>query len=146
MTRQSSDVLAVDDPDVTAARAFLRDHGHLPLRVADVLGGAGVAPRAGAALPRDCFSRGLARRSAACTWSGPRHLLATTELSMAEVAEQAGFASQPQLSRVFRQKTGLTPTAYRRQARSPAGSAWSPRFHVIRASATLTRACVQGSG
>jgi LacI family transcriptional regulator len=51
-----------------------------------------------------------------------RRLLATTELSMAEVATQAGFASQPQLSRVFRQRTGQTPTAFRRQARNPAAA------------------------
>ena len=49
---------------------------------------------------------------------------------MSEIADQAGFASQPQLSRVFRQNTGLTPTAYRRKARSPAGVGALPRSGI----------------
>ena len=40
---------------------------------------------------------------------------ASTVLTVAEVAEQSGFASVHYLSRLFRQETGLTPTAYRRQ-------------------------------
>ena len=42
-----------------------------------------------------------------------KHLLATTELPIATIAYQVGFASQSHLARHFRQRTGVTPKAYR---------------------------------
>ena len=44
-------------------------------------------------------------------------LLAGSEIPMSEVARRAGFSDSRQLSVVFGQETGLTPTAYRRQFR-----------------------------
>jgi AraC family transcriptional regulator len=42
-----------------------------------------------------------------------KHLLATTALPIATIAYQVGFASQSHLARHFRQRTGVTPKAYR---------------------------------
>ena len=42
-----------------------------------------------------------------------KHLLTTTELPIATIAYQVGFASQSHLARHFRQRTGVTPKAYR---------------------------------
>jgi len=50
-----------------------------------------------------------------------KEMLATTVLTVAEVAEHAGFASVHYLSRVFREATGQTPTAFRRQVQNPVG-------------------------
>jgi hypothetical protein len=50
-----------------------------------------------------------------------KDMLATTVLTVAEVAEHAGFASVHYLSRVFREATGQTPTAFRRQVQNPVG-------------------------
>jgi AraC family transcriptional regulator len=47
-----------------------------------------------------------------------RTLLATTTLSIAEIATLAGFSSHSHLGRVFRSATGLTPSSYRRHMRS----------------------------
>jgi AraC-like DNA-binding protein len=46
-----------------------------------------------------------------------RRLLAETDLPMTAVADGSGFPNAKELSTVFRQETGLTPTAYRRQYR-----------------------------
>jgi AraC family transcriptional regulator len=43
--------------------------------------------------------------------------LATTAAPLAEVALAAGFADQSHFSRVFKAHTGLTPAAFRREAR-----------------------------
>jgi AraC-like DNA-binding protein len=48
-------------------------------------------------------------------------------LTVAEVAEHAGFASVHYLSRVFLEATGRTPTAFRRQVRNPVGVAGTGR-------------------
>ena len=42
-------------------------------------------------------------------------LLTHTALPMSDVAEYAGYASQNQFSRAFREKTGMTPSQYRRE-------------------------------
>lgn len=44
-------------------------------------------------------------------------LLSSTELSIAELAYRFGYADQSALTRALRKATGMTPAAYRRQAR-----------------------------
>lgn len=117
VTRQSSDVLAVDDPEVTAAMRFIRDHGHLTFGVEDVLHAVPVSRRSLERRFRAIFHRGIGDEIRRVHLERAKALLATTPLSMAEVAEQAGFSSVHYLSRVFRQETGQTPTVYRRQFR-----------------------------
>jgi AraC-like DNA-binding protein len=46
-----------------------------------------------------------------------RSLLTTTELSMADIARDCGYARQHEFSRAFHREVGCTPTAFRRQAR-----------------------------
>jgi LacI family transcriptional regulator len=121
VTRQSSDVLAGGDPDVTAAVRFIRDHGHQPISVDDVLRAVPVSRRSLERRFRALLERGLGEEIRRVNLERAKDLLATTALSIAEVAEQAGFASVHYLSRKFRKETGLTPTAYRRQVRSPSG-------------------------
>ncbi len=43
-------------------------------------------------------------------------LLRTTDLSMADVAEESGFGSPQAFSRLFKKETGLTPRVYRTQS------------------------------
>jgi len=45
-------------------------------------------------------------------------LLASTDLPIAELAYRSGYADQSALTRALRKATGLTPAAYRRQARA----------------------------
>lgn len=112
---RSSDVLAVDDDEVTAAVRFIRDNRHLPLRVRDVLRHVAISRRLLEKRFRATLHRGLGEEIRRAHLECAKHLLATTTLSIEEVAEQAGFSSVHYLSRVFRQETGQTPTAYRRQ-------------------------------
>ncbi len=121
VTRQSSDVMAGGDPDVTAAVRFIRDHRHQPLSVEDVLRAVPVSRRSLERRFRALLERGLGEEIRRVHLERAKDLLATTALSMAEVAQQAGFAGVHYLSRVFRQETGQTPTKYRRQVRNPSG-------------------------
>ena len=118
VTRQSSDVLAGADPDVSAAVRFIRDHAHQPLSVEDVLRAVSASRRTLERRFRALLERGLGEEIRRVHLERARGLLATTLLSVAEVAEQSGFASVHYLSRVFRESMGLTPTEYRRQFRT----------------------------
>jgi AraC family transcriptional regulator len=66
------------------------------------------------------------RRSAGCTMSEyvrqlrtkkAAHLIASTEVPLADVALRCGFADQSHLTRVFKHSTGMPPQAYRAFAR-----------------------------
>jgi LacI family transcriptional regulator len=116
VTRRSSDVLAVEDPAVAAAVRFIRGHGHQPIQVRDVLGVVPVGRRSLERRFRKVFKRGLWEEIRRVHLERAKNLLAGTGLPMPAVAERAGFTSAKQLSVVFHQETGLTPTAYRRTA------------------------------
>jgi len=51
-----------------------------------------------------------------------RHLLATTDLPVAAIAEETGFDSVFYFSRFFRQKTGKTPSVWRQNAKTTPGT------------------------
>ena len=48
-----------------------------------------------------------------------RHLLETTALPLAAIAERCGFASRQYLSLVFRRRTGQTPGEWRQKTMKP---------------------------
>jgi LacI family transcriptional regulator len=116
--RQSSDVLAIEDREVAAALRFLREHAHKPIRVADVLREVPISRRALERKFQTLLHRGLAAEIRRVHIQRAKQLLATSELSMEEIARQSGFASQPVFSRVFHRETQVTPSSYRRKARS----------------------------
>ena len=49
-----------------------------------------------------------------------KHQLRSTSLTSKEIARRLGFGSEAQFSRIFREKTGQAPRAFRRQAGSTA--------------------------
>ena len=45
-------------------------------------------------------------------------LLSSTDLSVADIAQACGFSDSAHMIKVFKEDTGLTPTAYRRSVRN----------------------------
>ena len=124
-TRRSTEVLAIDDVEVVAAVRFIREHAHLPLRVADVLR---QVPSGRRTLERRCrraLGRGLGEEIRRTHLEQARRLLASTDLPMKTLAVQAGFSDYSHMAVVFRKDLGISPTAYRRQMRGPAQHATS---------------------
>ena len=117
MARRSSEVLAIDDPDVVIAARFIRGHGHLPLRVTDVLQEVSVARRSLERRFRKTLGHGIWEEIRRCHVERAKRLLAETELPIKLVARQAGFTDFRHLAVVFRQEFSLSPTAYRGQVR-----------------------------
>jgi LacI family transcriptional regulator len=114
VTRQSTDVLAVEDPDVSEALRHIRLHAVEGLSVKQLLN----------AIPVN--RRTLERRFVSVLGHTPLQeiqrvrlerakILLQTELSVFDVAVRSGFATPEYLATSFLKATGLTPTAYRRQ-------------------------------
>jgi LacI family transcriptional regulator len=122
-TRRSTELLAVEDRDVVTAVRFIREHAYQPLRVGDVLREVAVGRRT---LERRCHQTlgwGLGEEIQRAHLELARRLLAQTDLPMKCLAQRAGFSGFRHMAVVFRQKLGLSPTAYRRQLRGPAAEA-----------------------
>lgn len=114
-TRQSTDTLAMNDPDLVAAIRFIREHAGEPIRVADVLR---AVPISRSQLERH-FATVLGRAPAAeirrVHLQRALQLLADTNLSIPQVATASGFGSPEYLAHAFKSETGLTPLKYRNQ-------------------------------
>jgi LacI family transcriptional regulator len=122
-TRRSSEVLAIDDKEVVTAVRFIREHAHLPLRVADVLPQVSVGRRT---LERHChlaLGWGIGEEIRRAHLERACRLLAATDLPLKVLAKQAGFSDFRLMTAAFHKELGMTPSAYRRQMRSPAGEA-----------------------
>ncbi len=115
--RQSSDVLAVDDPDVAAAIRFIRQnayHGITMDQVADAI------PAARRTLERRfkrVMGHTLHTELVNTRVQHAKELLISTERSLEGVAEACGFNSLKHFHDVFRRLVNDTPASFRQQRR-----------------------------
>jgi LacI family transcriptional regulator len=118
VTRQSTDTLAVHEPDLVQAIGFIREHATSGIRVDDILE---VVPTSRRRLER-LFKRQLGRSPAdeirRVRIERARHLLSSTDLPVPQVAESSGFATGEYLATIFKQATGMTPLKFRSATRS----------------------------
>jgi LacI family transcriptional regulator len=115
VTRQSTDVLAVDDPDVAAAVRFIRANACRGIGVADVLRAVAVSRRVLEVRFAKLLGRTPHEEIVRLQICRAKEILARTALPLAAVADRVGFAHPEYLSVAFKKATGLTPGAYRRQ-------------------------------
>lgn len=118
IARRSTDVLAIDDPDLAQALRFVRDNACQPLTVAQILQ---VVPMARRTLERG-FMRVLGRtvhdEITRLRIERARQLLAETNLSMPQIALACGFEHASSLSAVFTSICGTSAREYRKSAAS----------------------------
>lgn len=113
VARQSTDTLAVDDPDLARALAFIRAHATDPIQVRDVLSEVPVSRRWLERRFGEVLGRGPAAEIRRVRLDRAKHLLAETDLPVPEVARLAGFGSREYLAATFRSELNLTPRQYR---------------------------------
>jgi len=116
VTRQSSEIVAPDDPDVATALQFIKTHAGQPISVSHVVEQAGVSRRT---LERR-FARALGRsinsEITQCRLERAKRLLLETDLPSARVAAGAGFATIKTFNRVFLREAGVSPQRFRQKA------------------------------
>ena len=113
VTRQSTDTLAVEDPDLARAVAFIRAHAADPIQVPDVLREVPVSRRWLERRFREVLGRGPAAEIRRVRLARAKRLLAETEMPVPEVARLAGFGSREYLAAVFKAELDLSPRQYR---------------------------------
>jgi len=111
--RASTDRRGVGDPCVARALDHIAAHLAEPIRAPDVAAASGLSQRQLERRMRDARGRTIVQEILGARLAEARHLLTTTDLSIAAIAAQAGFASRRALSAAFRREFSATPTAYR---------------------------------
>ena len=112
-TRQSSDVLAIEDAHVVRAVRYIREHACDGINVQDVLRAVPHARR----LLENRFKKLLGRTPhqeiVRVQIDRVKQLLTETDLALSAIAERTGFIHVEYLSVVFKRECGLTPSKFR---------------------------------
>jgi LacI family transcriptional regulator len=116
-TRQSTDVAAIDDPDIALVVKLVRENACKGLNVDDLL--------AAVPLSRSILERRLRKHVGLSPLGLIRQtqikriqqLLVETDLPLDQIGPLAGFKHPEHMSVVFKREVGQTPGAYRRGAR-----------------------------
>ncbi len=114
-TRQSTDTLAVADPQLARALRFIRERACDAIDVPDILRHAPMARRSLENRMRETIGRTPNEEILRVKLARARQLLATTRLSLGDVADRCGFRHSEYFSVVFKRETGVTPGGFRRE-------------------------------
>jgi LacI family transcriptional regulator len=115
VSRQSTDLLAVDDPDVADAVRFIRQHAHEPILVKNVLQEVPISRRSLEKRFLEILGRLPGEEIRRVHVARAKTLLAESDLPLAEVARRSGLRTAKSLSDIFRRHVGITPSEYRQQ-------------------------------
>jgi LacI family transcriptional regulator len=117
ITRRSTDVIALSDPEVSAAVRFIRDRGGRDIGVEDLLERTLLARRTLEMRFRKALGRSPHQEIRRVQIERARSLLSGTDRPVGEIADACGFKETRQLSTAFHERFGLSPRQYRRRAR-----------------------------
>jgi LacI family transcriptional regulator len=111
--RQSSDLLAVPDPQVAAVLRHIRDHACEPLSVARLVPLVSLSRRVLERRFRACMGYSMLTEIHRMKLERIRERLGHTEQTLEQIAAACGFAQVSHMSALFRKKTGQAPGAFR---------------------------------
>lgn len=121
MVRQSTDTRATDDPLIAKALKFIRACASDNISVNTVARAAGVGRRDLERSFRRSLNCSVLDEIRSVRVARVKELLAQTTLSMDAIAIRCGFSTPSRMTIVFRQITGMSPSAYLRKVLSQSG-------------------------
>ena len=121
--RQSSDVLAITDPNVSLAVRFIRDHAAEGIKVGDLLRAVPVSRRILEARFKKLLGHSPHDEILRVQLQRVKQLLEETDLPLKAIADRAGFKHVEYLSAVFKRQIGQPPGEYRANHRLRAANA-----------------------
>ena len=121
-TRQSTDVLAVDDPQIAKALRYIREHACEGIGVGDVLRNCPMSRRNFESRLKSITGRTPREEIARVQMNRVKELLTGTDLSLAEIADRTGFKHVEYLTVVFKRECNQPPSVYRIEQAHATGS------------------------
>lgn len=117
-TRQSTDILAIDDPDVAAAVRFIRENAWSGINVGHVLREVPLSRRVLENRFRKILGRTPHEEITRLRIDRVKQLLTETDLPLAEISSRTGFQHDEYMSVAFKKAVGMPPSKYRQAERT----------------------------
>jgi LacI family transcriptional regulator len=115
ISRQSTDILSIDDESVVRALRFIQVHAFQDIVVKDILAEVPISRRSLEIQFQHYLGRSPAEEIRRVRLEKGKELLARSDFSIGEIAVACGFANTTRFGVAFRKRYGQTPLAYRKQ-------------------------------
>jgi LacI family transcriptional regulator len=113
ITRESTDIMAMEDHDVANALGFIREHTMQLIQVDDVANAIGLSRRALYKRFKKVVGYSVYEEIKRVRMEQIAKFLIETDLSVSQIAFRFGYNGVDHIARYFKQKAGLSPAAYR---------------------------------
>jgi LacI family transcriptional regulator len=114
-SRGSTDVFAIDDPDIAQAMKYIRQNSNNPLQVDAIANHVCMSKRALQLKFHRVAGKSIHEEIIQAHFDCAKALLIETNLPVDEVASRAGFHYPSNMRRAFKKMTGMLPQKYRQQ-------------------------------
>jgi LacI family transcriptional regulator len=114
VTRPSTDILAVEDPRVAQAMAFIWEHACDGIKVQAVVNAVKMSRSGLDAHFKAAVGRTMATQIRRIRLEHARRLISSTNLSLKQIAAYAGFTSVQHMTILFGKAFGRPPAGYRK--------------------------------
>jgi LacI family transcriptional regulator len=116
VTRQSTDIIAIEDRDVVEAVGFIRRNAMQMIQVGDVAQAVGLSRRALEQHFRKALNHSVHDEIKRTRVNQMANMLIGTNLSISQIAKLLGYSyTSNNISRYFKQEKGMSPLDYRRK-------------------------------
>jgi LacI family transcriptional regulator len=116
VVRRSSDILAIEHPEVAKAIGFIWKHFHLPIGVSDVVAATATSRCSLYRAFEQSIGRTIREEIERKRLERAKRLLLNSTDKVSSIARQCGYASGEQFCRAFARCLGVTPSVYRQQS------------------------------
>jgi LacI family transcriptional regulator len=115
VTRQSTDIMAIEDKYVAEAVNFIRRHSREVIQVGDVAKAVGLSRRALEQHFSKALTHSVLEEIKYTRVNQMANILIGTSLSVSQVARLLGYPDASNISRYFKQQKGVSPSGYRKK-------------------------------
>jgi LacI family transcriptional regulator len=113
ITRQSSEIMLSNDPDVALALRFISKHAAAGIGVNEVVNAVALSRRSLENRFQASLNRSIMEIIRTVQIQRSKKLLGDEDMPLPRVAKSSGFTSAKSLCEIFHRMTGMTPSAYR---------------------------------
>jgi LacI family transcriptional regulator len=114
-TRGSTDVFAIDDPDIVQAMRYIRQNSNAPLQVEAIANHVYMSKRSLQLKFHKVAGKSIHDEIVQAHFEIAKALLIETNLPIDEIAARSGFHYTSNMRRAFKKITGMLPQKYRQQ-------------------------------
>jgi LacI family transcriptional regulator len=115
VTRQSTDIMAIEDQKVAEAVQFIRKHSRKVIQVGDVVEAVGLSRRALQQRFRKVLSHSVHEEIKSARVNQMASMLTSTNLTISQITRLLGYPDVSNISRYFKKQKGISPSDYRKQ-------------------------------